>query len=81
MRRVFYAYDRNHLFIPFISDITTSQPAAPSPHSHPLCSLAQLSKIVQNCFSVAPGKLFVQVQSCYLLPATSPLPSCLPFSG
>ena len=23
MRRVFYAYDRNHLFIPSISDITT----------------------------------------------------------
>jgi len=67
MRRGFSAYDRNHLFIPSISDIT-SQPAASSPHSHPLCSLVQLSKVVQDRFSVAPGKLFVQVRSCYLLP-------------
>ena len=67
MRRVFYAYDRNHLFIPSISDITTSQPAAASPHIHPLCSLAQLFKVVQDCFSVASRKLFVQVRSCCLL--------------
>ena len=71
MRRGFSVYDRNHLFIPSISDISLLLLLHTATHCARWRSCSKLFKIVS---ALLPGRCRSEFVTCYHIA------SCLPFS-